>query len=103
MLAKFGNIINNFFKDLYENKITLLLALAILSLYGSLYVNNLSPFTIDLFNNTYFKFILFILISYTSTTNIPLAIMLTIVILLTLQQVSINNISKDSNILNKHS
>jgi hypothetical protein len=101
MLDKIKNIFNNFFKDLYENKIALLLVLAILSLYGSLYVNNLSPFTIDLFNNTFFKFILFILISYLSATNIPLAIMLTIVILLTLQQVSISNISKDSNNLDK--
>lgn len=97
MLDKIGNIFNNFFKDLYENKFALLLVLAVLSLYGSLYINNLSSFTIDLFNLTYFKFILFILVSYLSAINIPLAIMLTIVILLTLQQVSINNISKDSN------
>ncbi len=101
MLDKIGNIFNNFFKDLYENKFALLLVLAVLSLYGSLYINNLSPFTIDLFNLTYFKFILFILVSYLSAINIPLAIMLTIVILLTLQQVSISNISKDSNNLDK--
>jgi len=101
MLDKIGNIFSNFFKDLYENKIALLFVLAILSLYGSLYVNNLSSFTIDLFNNIYFKFILFISISYISSTNIPLAIMLTIVVLLTLQHVSLSNINKDSNILNK--
>jgi hypothetical protein len=101
MLDKIGNIFSNFFKDLYENKIALLLVLAILSLYGSLYVNNLSSFTIDLFNNIYFKFILFILISYISSTNIPIAIMLTIVILLTLQHVSLSNINKDNVILNK--
>ncbi len=93
------NIINNFFKDLYNDKYVLFLVLAILSLYGSLYVENISPLTIDLFNNKYFKFILFILISYISTINIPLAIMFVVVVLLTLQQVSISNINKDSNIL----
>lgn len=101
MLNKIGNIFNNFFKDLYEDKIALFLVLAILSLYGSLYIENVSPFTTDLFNNKFFKFILFILISYLSSVNIPLAIMLTIIILLTLQQVSISNINKDSNILKK--
>jgi hypothetical protein len=98
MFDKFTNIFGNFFKDLYENKIALFLVLAILALYGSLYIEKTLPYTIDLFNNKYFKFALFILISYISALNIPLAIMLVVVILLTLQQVSISNINKDSNI-----
>lgn len=99
MFDKIENIFGNFFKDLSENKFALFLILALLSLYGSLYIEKALPYTIDLFNNKYFKFILFILISYISTINIPLAIMFVVVVLLTLQQVSISNINKDSNIL----
>jgi hypothetical protein len=99
MFDKIGNIFSNFFQDLYNNKIALFLVLAILSLYGTLYIDKISPLTIELFNNKYFKFILFILISYLSTVNIPLAIMLVVVILLTLQQVSLSNINKDSYML----
>ncbi len=95
MLYKIVNHINDTYKDLQNDNITFLILLLVLILYGSLYIKSIAPITINLYNSNYFKFILFILISYILTINISLSIFLIILILLTLQQVSINNINKD--------
>ena len=78
----------DFFEKLKENKIVTLLLVALVSLYTTLYIKSLSKYTTDLFTNAYFKFILFILISYIASSNQALGIILAIAVLATLQMIT---------------
>ena len=78
----------DFFKNLKEDRLVMFLLIALLSLYTSLYVKSLESYTVKLFSNSYFKFIIFILISYISIGNPALGIILAIAVLVTLQTIT---------------
>ena len=56
--------IDNLFKSINDNKIILLLILILLGMYAVQYNESVSENAIYLFDNTIFKFVLFIIITY---------------------------------------
>jgi len=83
---------NKFFKSLRDDKNTMMFLIVTISVITVW----LKPPQImyDLFNNTIFKFVIFIIISFISNENPAIAVMLTIFVLTTLQIVTYNNLSK---------
>jgi hypothetical protein len=88
---------NNTLKYIDENKFLLLSLLFIIILFISINYNIYSEYTINLFNNLYFKFALFLLIINIVTKNLFTALLLVILLLFILQKVSIHNINNDFN------
>ena len=88
---------NNTLKYIKENILLLLGLLFIIIFFISINCNIYSKYTIDLFNNMYFKFSLFLITIYIMTKDINIALILIILLLYILQKVSINNINNDFN------
>ena len=76
---------NKFLKDLNQNNIAMILIVIVLSFYASFVVNSIGNITINLFSNSFFKFIIFCIIAYISFNNFTLGIILAICVLVTLQ------------------
>ena len=89
--------INNILKYIKENMFLLLGLLFIIIFLISINCNIYSKYTIDLFNNMYFKFSLFLITIYIMTKNINMALILIVLLLYILQKVSIKNINNDFN------
>jgi len=88
---------NNISKYIEENKFLLLSLLFIVIFFISLKYNIYSNYTINLFNNIYFKFALFLIFIHIMTQNLIIALILIILLLSILQRVSIYNINNDFN------
>lgn len=87
----FESIVNefgDFFRNLKDNKMVMFIIVVMLSLYSSLWVTPLYKYTETLINNIYFKFLMFILITYITTENPGLGVMLAIAMLVTMQTVT---------------
>lgn len=75
---------DNLLKSINENKILLILILVLLGIYYS-YNNNVVEHCILLFDNEIFKFTLFVLITYISSSSPAIGIALAIIMLVSLQ------------------
>jgi hypothetical protein len=96
-----NNVTENFtigLENLKEHKLVTFILVVLVSLYTTLYIKPLSRYTTNLFSNSYFKFILFILISYISASNPGLGVILAIAVLATLQTITYSNISNEINV-----
>ena len=82
----------DFFGKLKEDKLVMLLLIVLVSLYTTLYIKSLSNYTVNIFSNSYFKFVLFILISYIASSNPALGIILAIAVLATMQMITYNEL-----------
>jgi len=82
-------------KYIEENKFVLLSLLFIIIFFISINTNIYSQHTINLFNNIYFKFALFLIFIHIMTKNLIMALVLVIFLLYILQKVSIYNINND--------
>lgn len=89
--------INNISKYVNENKFILLALLFIVILFISINFNIYSKNTLDLFNNLYFKFALFLIFVHIMMKDLILALILLVLLLFILQKVSIKNINNDFN------
>jgi hypothetical protein len=88
--------IDNFISKINENKTILLLILIILGVYYTNYIQGVSEHLIDLFSNDLFKFAIFVLISYISSSSPALGISLAIIMLVTLQIITNLKLQKDT-------
>ena len=88
---------NNISKYIEENKFLLLSLLFIVIFFISINYNIYSNHTINLFNNLYFKFALFLIFIHLITKNLIIALILIILLLFISQKVSIHNINNDFN------
>jgi hypothetical protein len=88
---------NNISKYIEENKFLLLSLLFIVIFLISINFNIYSEHTINLFNNIYFKFGLFLIFIHIMTKNLIIALILIILLLYISQKVSIYNINNDFN------
>ena len=88
---------NNISKYFEENKFLLLSLLFIVIFFISINYNIYSKHTINLFNNLYFKFALFLIFIHLITKNLIIALILIILLLFISQKVSIHNINNDFN------
>ena len=89
--------VNNISKYIEENKFLLLSLLFIVIFFISINYNIYSNHTINLFNNLYFKFALFLIFIHLVTKNLIMALILIILLLFISQKVSIYNINNDFN------
>lgn len=95
----FENIIDgfsDFFAKLKDDKLVMFILIVLLSLYASLWVENLQQYTMNVFTNKYFKFVLFVLITYIASGNPALGVILAIAVLVTLQTITYTSISNKS-------
>jgi len=95
----FENIIDgfsDFFAKLKEDKLVMFILVVLLSLYASLWVENVQQYTINAFTNKYFRFVLFILITYIASGNPALGVILAIAVLVTLQTITYTNMTNKS-------
>jgi len=88
---------NNISKYIKENILLLLASLFIVIFFISINCNIYSKYTIDLFNNLYFKFSLFLIFIHIMTKDLIIVLILLVLLLFILQKVSINNITNDFN------
>ena len=88
---------NNISQYIENNKFLLLSLLLTVVIFISINFNIYSEYAIDLFNNIYFKFALFLILIHIMTKDLILALILIILLLYILQKVSINNINNDFN------
>jgi hypothetical protein len=88
MINELINSYDEFFDKIYNNKSLTLLIVIILALYISVQGVSTAHYTSKLLSNIWVKILLFIFISYTASANPILAIMLTIVLLITLQNIA---------------
>jgi len=89
--------INDVSNYIEENKFLLLSLLFIIIMFISINFNIYSNHTINLFNNLYFKFALFLIFINIMSKNLILALILIVLLLFILQKVSIYNINNDFN------
>jgi len=89
--------INEVSKYIEENKFLLLSLLFIIIMFISINHDVYSTQTINLFNNLYFKFALFLIFINIMSKNLILALILIVLLLYILQKVSIYNINNDFN------
>ena len=87
--------VNNISKYIEENKFLLLSLLFIIIFFISINYNIYSNHTINLFNNLYFKFALFLIFIHIMTKKLIMALILIILLLYISQKVSIYNINND--------
>ena len=95
----FETIIDGFsdlFAKLKDDKLVMFILIVLLSLYASLWVKTLQPYTIDVFSNKYFRFIIFVLVTYIAGSNPALGVILAIAILVTLQTITYTSIGNQS-------
>lgn len=83
---------NELMISIKDNKILMLILVILLSSYASLWVKSLQKYTINIFSNKYFKFGIFLLITYIANNNPALGIILAIAMLVTLQTITYTNI-----------
>ena len=88
---------NKILKYIKENILLLLGLLFIIIFFISINCNIYSDHTINLFNNTYFKFGIFIISIYIMAIDINISLILIILLLFIFQKVSFNNINIDYN------
>ena len=88
MINELINSYDEFFDKIYNNKSLTLLIVIILALYISMQGVSSAHYASKLLSNIWVKILLFIFISYTASANPVLAIMLTIVLLITLQNIA---------------
>jgi hypothetical protein len=89
---------DNLLKSLNENKIILILILILLGIYYTYYNNNIVENSISLFDNELFKFSLFVLITYISSSNPAIGIALAIIMLVSLQAITYLKIKREFDI-----
>jgi hypothetical protein len=77
-----------YFHKLQDDKLVMFILIILLSSYASLWVKTLQPYTLDIFSNKYFKFIIFVLITYIASGNPALGVILAIAVLVTLQTIT---------------
>jgi hypothetical protein len=87
---------SDYFNKLKDDKLVMFIIIALLSLYASLWVKTLQPYTTDIFSNKYFKFIIFVLVTYIASGNPALGLILAIAILVTLQTITYTSITNQS-------
>ena len=92
-----NNIIDSSLSIIKENKYILMGLIIVSALYSSKWVTNLSENFLDIFDNPIVKFIIFIIISYVSINNPTIGIIITIVVLITLQVSSNMKIRREIN------
>lgn len=95
----FENIIDgfsDFFAKLKEDKLVMFVLVVLLSLYASLWVESVQQYTVNVFSNKYFRFIIFVLITYIASGNPALGVILAIAVLVTLQTITYTFISNKS-------
>jgi hypothetical protein len=95
----FESIIDGFsdlFAKLKDDKLVMFILIVLLSLYASLWVHTLQPYTIDIFSNKYFRFIIFVLVTYIAGSNPALGVILAIAILVTLQTITYTTMGNQS-------
>lgn len=95
----FENIIDgfsDFFANLKEDKFVMFILVVLLSLYASLWVESLQKYTMNVFINKYFRFVLFVLITYIASGNPALGVILAIAVLVTLQTITYTNMINKS-------
>jgi len=88
---------NKIIKYIKENILLLLGLLFIIIFFISINCNIYSNQTLNLFNNTYFKFGIFAISIYIMANDINISLILIIFLLFIFQKVSINNINNDFN------
>jgi hypothetical protein len=89
---------DNLLKSLNENKIILIVILILLGIYYTYYNNNIVENSISLFDNELFKFSLFVLITYISSSNPAIGIALAIIMLVSLQVITYLKIKREFDI-----
>ena len=95
----FETIIDGFsdlFAKLKDDKLVMFILIILLSLYASLWVKTLQPYTMNVFSNKYFKFIIFVLVTYIAGSNPALGVILAIAILVTLQTITYTSMGNQS-------
>jgi hypothetical protein len=95
----FENIIDGFsgfFVKIKEDKLVMFILIVLLSLYASLWVESVQKYTVDIFSNKYFRFVIFVLITYIASGNPALGVILAIAVLVTLQTIIYTSISNKS-------
>ena len=95
MIKKFLEPIDNILISLNENKDILLIILGIFGIYFINYNYNIVINNIELFDNNYFKFFMFIIISYIASSNPAIGISLAIIILVSMQIITQYKINKE--------
>lgn len=95
----FENIIDefsDFFAKLKEDKLVMFILVVLLSLYASLWVESVQQYTVNVFSNKYFRFVIFVLITYVASENPALGVILAIAVLVTLQTITYTALSNKS-------
>lgn len=95
----FETIIDGFsdlFAKLKDDKLVMFILIVLLSLYASLWVKPLQPYTMDVFSNKYFRFVIFVLVTYIAGSNPALGVILAIAILVTLQTITYTSMGNTS-------
>ena len=95
----FETIIDGFsdlFAKLKDDKLVMFILIVLLSLYASLWEKTLQPYTMNIFSNKYFRFIIFVLVSYIAGSNPALGVILAIAILVTLQTITYTSMGNQS-------
>lgn len=86
----------DYFQKLKDDKLVMFILIVLLSLYASLWVKTLQPYTLDVFSNKYFRFVVFVLITYIASGNPALGVILAIAVLVTLQTITYTTIGNQS-------
>jgi hypothetical protein len=71
----------------------MLILIVLLSLYSSLWVENLKSWTMSVFKNKYFNFAMFMLVTFIASDNPALGVILAISILVTLQTITYSSLN----------
>ena len=87
---------SNYFQKLKDDKLVMFILIILLSLYASLWVKPLQSYTMDIFSNKYFKFVVFVLVTYIASGNPALGVILAIAILVTLQTITYTSMGNQS-------
>ena len=94
----FENILDKFtgfFSKLKDDKLVMFVLIVLISLYASLWVSPLQKYTMTIFSNKYFKFVIFVLITYIASENTALGVILAIAVLVTLQTITYTSINSE--------
>lgn len=87
---------SNFFANLKNDKLVMFILVVLISLYASLWVNSLQQYTLNIFSNKYFRFVIFVLITYIASGNPALGVILAIAVLVTMQTITYTTINNNS-------
>lgn len=87
---------SDYFNKLKDDKLVMFILIILLSLYASLWVKTVQPYTMNIFSNKYFKFVIFVLVTYIASGNPALGVILAIAILVTLQTITYTSMGNQS-------